>query len=330
MPKISIVIAVYNNKRYLKSAVESVTSQACDDYEIIIIDDGSTDGTDDLVDKIASENKKIIAYHQENQWIYASFNNGIKKANGEYIYILNSDDKFAKGALLQLAKAIDKYNHPDVIWTRVRLINCDENQNVLEAKNVNPDIKEDRFLDLDADKEGWLAILNSGVMMNQANLYKRDIMLKHPFRNDVYGADYLFNIDAAKDIHTCAFLNCEIYQFFEYQDKNMNASAGKYYGYEHQMFNEFYLGVKQLMKDKEIFSEENMERFRAMRRQHVVEEIKWLLTRERTMTYEEKLAILENNTWDDVLGECYTKSGRDGYETVLKRELEKYKTNETG
>ncbi len=330
MPIISIVIAVYNNERYLESAVKSVLSQKSNDIEIIIIDDGSTDGTGIIADRIASENDCVHSYHQTNQWIYASFNNGIKKAKGEYIYILNSDDKFAKGALSQLEKAIDNYNHPDVIWTRVRVLQCDEYQNVLTAKDANPGITNDKYYDLDSEKEGWLAILNSGVMMNQANLYKRDIMLKHPFRNDVYGADYLFNIDAAKDIHTCAFLNCEIYQFFEYQDKNMNASAGKYYGYEHQMFNEFYLGVKQLMKDKEIFSEENMERFRGMRRQHVVEEIQWLLTREKTLSYEEKLAILENDTWDDILGECYTKSGREGYNTVLKREIEKCKEHTLG
>ena len=327
MPIISIIIAVYNNEMYLGSAVQSVLNQCCKDIEIIIIDDGSTDDTGRIADEIALENDNLFVYHQRNQWIYASFNNGIEKAKGEYIYILNSDDRLAGGSLAKLLDAIETYNHPDVVWTKVKVINCDDKQKPLDSLDVNATITKDEYYDLDLDKSGWEKILTTRVMGNQANLYKRSIMLKHQFRNDVYGADYLFNLDAAKDIHTCVFLSCDIYYFFEYHNKNMNVSVGKYYGYEHQMFNEFYLGVKQLLKEKDIYSEELIDFFRSDRRKQVIIEINLLLVSDSKRTYAEKLAILENETWDEVLEECYTKSGREGYNVVLRRELEKYNNN---
>lgn len=62
--------------------------------------------------------------------VLITFNNGIKMARGEYIYILNSDDKLAPNALKKMAEAVGKYNHPDVIYTKVAICNCDINQNI--------------------------------------------------------------------------------------------------------------------------------------------------------------------------------------------------------
>ena len=90
-PIISVIIPVYNKINYFSAAVKSVTNQMLNnenDVEIIIIDDGSTDGSSKLADDLANKDKRIRVFHQENQWIYASFNNGVKQAKGKYIYIL--------------------------------------------------------------------------------------------------------------------------------------------------------------------------------------------------------------------------------------------------
>lgn len=75
MPLFSIIIAVYNNERYVKNAIKSILDQDFKDYEIIIVDDGSTDTTPLIVDQIAEKDSRISVIHQDNQWIYASFNN---------------------------------------------------------------------------------------------------------------------------------------------------------------------------------------------------------------------------------------------------------------
>ena len=117
MPLFTIITAVYNNTTYIHHALQSVLQQDFEDYEYIIVDDGSTDGTSELLDEYERTYEQIQVIHQENQWIYASFNNGIAKAKGKYIYILNSDDRLRDGILKTAAEKIEKYQYPDVIFT---------------------------------------------------------------------------------------------------------------------------------------------------------------------------------------------------------------------
>ena len=116
---ISVVIAVYNNEKYISNAIESVLSQGRTNVEIIIVDDGSTDRTPDIVDEYEKRYSNVKVIHQSNQWIYASFNRGIAEARGMYIYILNSDDKLAEHSLDAIESAIKEYDYPDVVWTKV-------------------------------------------------------------------------------------------------------------------------------------------------------------------------------------------------------------------
>ena len=83
MPLISIITPVYNKEKYVANAIESVLSQSFDAFEYIIIDDGSTDASPAIVDEYAKKDNRIKVIHQQNQWIYASFNNGIREASGE-------------------------------------------------------------------------------------------------------------------------------------------------------------------------------------------------------------------------------------------------------
>jgi len=162
---ISFIIAVYNNQRYLRCAVQSVLDVDKEyDVEVVIIDDGSTDNTPQIADELARQDDRIKVIHQENQWIYASFNNGIKAAKGEYIYILNSDDMLFDGAVGVFFDAIEKYNHPDVIWTKVIWQDVDENQNVLSEHDMNESVTEDTYYDSkESVRSNWLYVLESEV-----------------------------------------------------------------------------------------------------------------------------------------------------------------------
>lgn len=91
-PFLSIILPVYNSKKYLTECVKSITSQTFTNFELIIVDDGSTDGSAELCDSFASDDYRIKVIHQANQGVWAARNNGINAASGQYIGFADSDD----------------------------------------------------------------------------------------------------------------------------------------------------------------------------------------------------------------------------------------------
>lgn len=332
MPLISVITPVYNNEKYVKYAVESVLRQEFKDYEYIIVDDGSTDNTPEIVDRIAAENERVRVIHQKNQWIYASFNNGIKAAAGKYIYILNSDDRMREGALGRMAQIAEQYE-PDVIWTKVLVHRCDEGQRIIEydSENLDQMVREDVFFsNANEVRNAWFSLTLQNLNHNQANLYKRELMLKHPFRNDVYAADTLFNISIANDINTAFVMKEAVYDFMVYGLPHMNASVGKYYPYLHRMFNDMYVGNISLYKAWNLY-EDDVKEFWAKRRMgELTSELYAMRHPHCNLSTEEKVAEALRIYEDDVIRECALETDRleelesrvlSGLRVILTQEL---------
>jgi glycosyltransferase involved in cell wall biosynthesis len=91
LPKVSIIIPVYNGEDFLSQAINSVLAQTYQNIEVIVVDDGSTDGTRQIIE---SYGKKIIAIHKSNGGVASALNVGIQHATGEYIAWLSHDDIF--------------------------------------------------------------------------------------------------------------------------------------------------------------------------------------------------------------------------------------------
>lgn len=89
MPKVSVIIPTYNNAKYIDKSINSVLSQTYKDFEIIIVDDGSSDNTKEVLKQY---NGKIKYYYQENKGVSFARNKGIRESSGEYIAFLDSDD----------------------------------------------------------------------------------------------------------------------------------------------------------------------------------------------------------------------------------------------
>ncbi|MCF2689440.1 glycosyltransferase [Bacteroides fragilis] len=98
-PKVSVIIPVYNTCNYVQEALESICQQTLTDLEIIVIDDGATDGSREVIDKIAATDSRIQVYGQTNQGLSVTRNEGLKYAVGEYIYFMDSDDLLEPDAL---------------------------------------------------------------------------------------------------------------------------------------------------------------------------------------------------------------------------------------
>lgn len=107
MAKISVIIPAYNAETTLRTAVESILSQQVPELEIIIVNDGSTDGTHRLCHALASEYPCIHVITQKNAGICAARNRGMEAASGEYITFCDDDDLFWQGALRLLLQTAE-------------------------------------------------------------------------------------------------------------------------------------------------------------------------------------------------------------------------------
>lgn len=114
----SIIVPAYQIETYLAECVKSVENQNYNDYEIIIVDDGSKDNTPEIADELKKEFSNIYVIHQENQGLSEARNSGIKVAKGKYCVLLDGDDMFQPDTLIELAKCIEENNMPDVVISR--------------------------------------------------------------------------------------------------------------------------------------------------------------------------------------------------------------------
>lgn len=121
-PLFSILVPVYNVRRYLDGTLDSILAQTCTDYEVVLIDDGSTDGSGNVCDAFAISHDDVTVVHQENKGLLLARRAALLEARGSYIVTLDSDDALRADALERLAHVI-KDCHPDIIafaYTRAR------------------------------------------------------------------------------------------------------------------------------------------------------------------------------------------------------------------
>lgn len=157
-PRVSVVIPTYNCERYLAQAVESVLSQNDCDYELLVIDDGSTDNTRSVLEPYSD---RLGYIYQENQGVAAARNHGIKLAKGEFIAFLDSDDYFLSDKLAAQVARFDAEPNLGIVhsgWVRVDT----DGQNLREIKpwEYIPKLSLETWLK-------WKAVLPSAMMFRR-------------------------------------------------------------------------------------------------------------------------------------------------------------------
>ncbi|MDE7124807.1 MAG: glycosyltransferase, partial [Eubacterium sp.] len=141
--KVSVIIPVYNSERYLRECLNSVVNQTLKEIEIICVDDGSTDGSIDILKEFADQDSRIQIICQQNQFAGAARNNGMKEAKGKYLAFWDADDYFELNALELLYKKSEKEN-ADLCLCAAYIFNDGETQKV-----VDETILKKRFLPKD-------------------------------------------------------------------------------------------------------------------------------------------------------------------------------------
>ena len=108
MPLISIVVPVYNVEDYLEECVESILAQTYPNIEVVLVDDGSTDGCPAICDRYAAENDRVKSVHRENGGLSAARNTGVKACSGDYVGFIDSDDYISPAFYEALYRAIEQ------------------------------------------------------------------------------------------------------------------------------------------------------------------------------------------------------------------------------
>ena len=112
-PLISVVVPVYNVKDYLEECVNSVLGQSFEDFEAVLVDDGSTDGSDQVCEELVRRDSRVSLIRQENAGLSEARNTGVGRARGEFILLLDSDDLLLGDTLADIARACSR--GPDVV-----------------------------------------------------------------------------------------------------------------------------------------------------------------------------------------------------------------------
>lgn len=129
MPRASVVMSVYNGERYLRQAVESVLQQTYADFEFIIIDDGSTDGTWDILTEYDEQDQRItLVQNQENRGLTNSLNKGLTLSRGKYIARQDADDVSLPSRLACQVEFLEKNPRVGVLGTQMEIMDASENK----------------------------------------------------------------------------------------------------------------------------------------------------------------------------------------------------------
>lgn len=117
----SVIMPVYNVQEYLHKAIESVLNQSFTNFELIIVDDGSTDNSKNIIQKFLKNDKRITYFFQENMGLSEARNTGIRLSKGEFIFFMDSDDEISTETLSRVSETIS-YHQPSIIMFNYKII----------------------------------------------------------------------------------------------------------------------------------------------------------------------------------------------------------------
>lgn len=243
-PKVSVLIPAYNYAQYLPEAIDSVLAQTYVDFELIVVDNCSTDNTEEIVNKYAKNDARVkFVQNQENIGMYRNYNQALLYASGEYIKFLNADDKLAP-TLLEKFVSILENNHDISIVTSYRQF--------FGSKN---DILQPRYKGRIEAKTAILASLKHGnwigepttVMFRRSNLNlglfdisllmfaDQDMWLRHLRVGDLYVIDEVLSFFRIHDTQGTCELNSDkdkrYFNILQYAEYRRNAILNHRFGY---------------------------------------------------------------------------------------------------
>lgn len=197
MTKISVIMPVYNSQEYVSEAIGSVLAQDFDDFELLVMDDGSWDGSGAICDSFAREDPRVSVFHLENGGMCRARNVAMKHARGEYIAFCDNDDYYLPGLLADAYQAAKRWDADCVCYGRTLRQVSDAGEVMGESQAVPA---EEACLEGDEIYRNY-RMLCYGTDGVWARVYRRAFLRQHgitfdeAYRNGV--EDLLFNLQVA-------------------------------------------------------------------------------------------------------------------------------------
>ncbi len=153
MTEISIILPVKNQQEFIEEAINSVYSQTFDDFELIVIDDGSTDETSYILERLKNRFQFKLITHKKNQGIVSALNDGLEKARGKFIARMDGDDIMLPSRLEKQYKFLKENPHLDLIGCKVEIFKTPLKENLYAGCRIkSPDIDLNKALKHIKDK----------------------------------------------------------------------------------------------------------------------------------------------------------------------------------
>mgnify|MGYP000575549668 FL=1 len=208
-PMVSIIVPVYNAEQYLRRCVDSILNQEYTDFEVFLVNDGSTDSSGDICEEYGNKDTRVIVIQKENTGVSDSRNRALDRARGKYLQFLDSDDWITPDATRLFVRAAEEYGCDMVISDFYRVVG--------ERLSPKGDIEEEGVLTQEEFAAHMMenpADFYYGVLWNK--LYRRDLVEEHSLRMDTninWCEDFLFNLEYIRYAKVFYALHAPIYYY---------------------------------------------------------------------------------------------------------------------
>ncbi|MPQ43968.1 glycosyltransferase [Clostridium tarantellae] len=206
--KVSVIVPVYNVEQYLGECLNSIANQTLKEIEIIVVNDGATDGSGKIIDEYAKKHENIKVVNQKNSGLSAARNSGIREAKGKYLMFIDSDDFIDLYTIEKLYNRAEKYNCPLVICDLQLYWNKEKNK---KYNNLKED--EEKIYNSTELYEILLSRKMNCQVMNK--LYRRDIWVENnlSFEEGAYYEDIIPTFKVMSTYKKAMFINESMYKY---------------------------------------------------------------------------------------------------------------------
>lgn len=208
-PKISVVVPVYNTAAYLPKCLDSILNQTFGDFELLIVNDGSKDDSQKVIDEYVVKDQRVVSIIKENGGLSDARNVGIEQAKGEFIAFIDSDDYIDSEMFQQMIQLSDEHQSEIVFCD---LVKVDENGNEFRDLPQSPQLPSKIILKEDLTIFGEMSCFACN------KIFKRSLFEKHRFQKGIHFEDIELIPKLVLDSTIISKINQPFYKYFERQD----------------------------------------------------------------------------------------------------------------
>ena len=270
MVKISVIVPVYNNEKYLDKCLSSLTKQTLKDIEIICVNDGSADSSPDILNEYKEKDNRVLVVSQENQGAGASRNNGMDIAKGEYISFVDADDWLERNALKELYENATNNDSDMVLFNSVERLPDGERK---ERIYLSDDDKVD-YANFAFDYNHSKKLVMNAMFVVWSKIYKTSFLKESNIKFDTYKIfnDVQFHVESMLLAKRISYVPKILYNYNKLNEDSLQTSKSnsnkrllvfdvfegvENFLVEHGLFDEFYL---EFLQFKITESKANLER----------------------------------------------------------------------